>query len=320
MCRRWFLLPIVAFGLAVGCGGGSAAQCILPAPASAGSGPPLDQPVSMVFDSGGGEVLLVELTLDAVIAVDIETAARRVVSGAGIGTGPTLGYPSGIALDTASARLLVADPGFGGGLSALVSVDLADGARTIISGPGIGAGTAFQDPWDVAVDVPAGRAFVVDRGLLAVVAVDLATGDRSVGPPFGDPYSVAYDAARHRLIVADLSPPSVLAVDVVTGDLTELSGPTTGSGPALQIPVQVRLAGARALVADGGLGALVAVDLVTGERAVVSGGVVGSGPPFGFPHCAVQFGNCDLALVADKDTDTLYGVDLATGSRTVISR
>jgi hypothetical protein len=301
-----------------------------PVPGTTGTGPALDQPVSMALDSLNNRLLLVDLTPDAVISVDLATADRTTVSSATVGTGPALGYPSGIDLDATNGRVLVADPGFGGGLSALVAVDLGTGDRTILSGSGVGTGPQFGDPWDVALDSTNNRAIVADRLEVAVLLVDLATGDRTVlsdattgsGPSFSDPYSVALDASRNRVIVADFGLDALLAVDLASGARSVLSDAATGSGPSFTDPVQVRIDvdGDRVLVVGLTAQALLSVDLATGDRSFVSVSSVGSGPDFDRPHSVALNVLCGRAFVGDTDTDAVYSVDLATGDRLILSQ
>lgn len=68
--------------------------------------------------------------LQAVVAVDLKTGNRSILSDDETGTGPNLYRPYGIVLDTDNHRALVAD----GVLYAVVAIDLKTGNRKILSG------------------------------------------------------------------------------------------------------------------------------------------------------------------------------------------
>ena len=203
--------------LLAGCSGGSSddgsqspASCNVQP--GTGAGAPLGQPTSMALDTPACRLYVAELELNGVVAVDLATGNRTLVTHPTlVGAGPPLGYPSGLALDNTSRFVYVADPGFGGGLRSLVRVDVATGNRVLVSGPSVGDGPALGDPWDVALEESRRRAYVVDRVLDAVVRIDLATGDRvtlshefvGFGPAFVDPYSLAADFERGRVLVAE---------------------------------------------------------------------------------------------------------------------
>lgn len=186
-------------------------------------------PVGVAVDAANGRALVVDNQLPAVVAVDLGTGARTVLSDQG-SAGKPFRKPVGIALDTVNNRALVTDEG----LSAVIAVDLATGARTILSSGTVPNTTApvLSGPIAITVDAANGRALVLDNRLQALVAVNLATGGRTV-----------------------------LSSNTVPDATNTFSGPAA-----------LALNGTAALVLDARLGTLFGVDLATGARSLVSDG------------------------------------------------
>jgi hypothetical protein len=70
---------------------------------------------------------VVDSSLAAVVAVDISTGDRAILSDDLIGIGPTFSFPLGIALDSANNRALVVDSS----LAAVIAVEPISGDRII---------------------------------------------------------------------------------------------------------------------------------------------------------------------------------------------
>ncbi len=304
--------------------------------ANTGSGMALSDPVGIALDTANNRALVVDSGLNskAVLAVDLATGDRSVISDANTGSGTTLGSPVGIVLDTANNRALVTDGFFG--LKAVVAVDLATGNRTMISDANTGSGAVLGDPRGIALDTANNRALVVDSGLnsKAVLAVNLATGNRTTvisdantgsGTALGSPVGIALDTANNRALVTDgfLGLKAVVAVDLATSNRTVVSDANTGSGTALlgdPVGIALDTANNRALVTDRFLG-LMAVDLATGNRTVISDANTGSGIALRFPEgIALDTANNRALVTAGSfGLKAVLAVDLATGDRSVIS-
>jgi streptogramin lyase len=155
----------------------------------------------------------------------------------GVGSGPRLGGPSGMALE-ASGSFVVTDEG----LDAVLRVDPVTGDRTIVSDASTGRGPALRSPQGIAVEA-SGRLVVVNYGrtIAAVLRVDPATGDRTVvsgcpvrrpvcppgreggsGPRLDAPLDIVVEPTG-RLVVVDVKLDAVLRVDPDTGDRTVVS-------------------------------------------------------------------------------------------------
>jgi hypothetical protein len=249
-----------------------------------------------------------------------------VVSGDGTGAGTAFNSPSDVALDSANNRVLVVD----WQRDALSAVDLTSGDRIDLSnaGGGVGAGIVLDGPQAVVLDGANNRALVVATINSHVVAVDLATGDRTelsgpaagAGPAFGNPRDIDIDVANNRALVADSTIDGIVAVDLASGDRTILSDDTTGTGAAFSSPQSVALdtANNRLLVAEH-TGLLVAVDLTSGNRTEIAEtrtvyGINGTR----LVGVAIDSAN-NRALLSDQTVDAIHAIDFATGGRTILS-
>ena len=258
-----------------------------------GGGPELVQPVDVALDdsTGSTRALVLDVGLKAVVAVDLTTGDRSVLSGPGAGLGTALILWPGVvlSLEVAGGSAWVMDSGAEFFEHRLVVVDLVTGNRTLISGDGVGAGPTLIFSEDLAIDSAGGRAITFINK--EVAAIDLMTGDRSVlsgagvgsGPPLGSPVLVSWDEARDRALVYGIQA-GVTAVDGTTGDRVLLAKFDETKGPALAWPASMALwqpqPGGEPILLLGdheltALGALdLALDPISGEtpawRAIVS--------------------------------------------------
>lgn len=257
-----------------------------------GSGIALSRPVSLMPTITGA--LVADEGLRALVEVDDASGARRLFSGLGVGSGPELVRPVRIvagSLFIPAQFAFVADAG----LEAIVAVS-SQGARSVFSGPLVGAGPALLGPRDVlpfledrsASPEPVIAFFLVaDCPLLGpgqLLVVGGATGDRSAFGA-GDP-ALLRPVALERLPLAtdvavlDEAQDAIVVLHLASGARSILSAP--GQGPAFdpRAPKDLflDLNAQRLLVADAGKGHVLAVSLATGERTVLSGGAGGAGP------------------------------------------
>ena len=276
------------------------------------------------IDAANGRALVVETITPGLLAVDLATGERTVLSGGGIGTGTALDSPRDVVLDTANNRALVVDWRD----DAVVAVDLATGNRTFLSGQGTGAGSTLDGPQSLALDAANNRVLVATTVEPIVYAVDLATGDRTVfssggtgsGPAFGSLRHIVLDSGNGRALVSDGNLDAILAVDLATGDRTILSDAATGSGPLLVSPETLALdvANNRLLVAELG-GWVTGIDLATGNRMLVTD----YRPDFEvnnnrFDGIAVDAGG-NRFLLSDSRLDQILTVDLTDATRGVLT-
>ena len=69
--------------------------------------PPLDTPFGIGLDAPGGRALVSDIGRGAIVAVDLATGERTILSDSTTGTGPVFQFPTGIAVD--GTRVLVVD-------------------------------------------------------------------------------------------------------------------------------------------------------------------------------------------------------------------
>jgi hypothetical protein len=131
---------------------------------------PLLSPQRLAIDDDNDRILVTDDLLQSVIAIDMTDGTRSIFSGVELAN--PFSYPFEIAIDSISvpARALVLDALNGN----LYEVDLADGARTVLS-PGV---ISFGFDKDLIIDSFGSRALVLDSD--TVKAVDLETGDATV--------------------------------------------------------------------------------------------------------------------------------------------
>ncbi len=237
---------------------------------------------------GRNRALVVDQTLGSVIAVDLTSGERTVLSNS---TTPDFdnpfSFPVDIVLDAAHNRALVA----AFSLNAVIAVDLTTGKRTVLSNNTTpNASNPFSVLRSITLDRDKNRALVLmEDHLDTVVAVDLSSGARTilsnnitpdVDTPFFGPRGITLDTSnsRNRALVVDDNLDAVLIVDLTDGTRKVLSNSTTPndnnllSGP-LRIVVDMANGRERALVVDFQLAAVISIDLMSGERTVFSDAV-----------------------------------------------
>jgi sugar lactone lactonase YvrE len=258
--------------------------------------------------------------------VDPISGNRTIVSGGGVGTGPTITRLDGIVLESGGG-LFVTDSS----LDAVFSVNPTTGNRSMISGgrypSAIGTGPGFGTAAGVVVE-SAASLVVVDNLYDNLIRVDRATGNRTyvpnisvgTGPGSGgwlSPTGIAMGRDGVLYVAVRIFPDELLIrVDPATGDRTIVSA---GAGPELVSPKGVALErNGTLVVVDSFEGSVVRVDPLTGNLTTISGGwpVVGSGPDFRVPDGIAVESNGKLVVT---DTTGVLRVDPASGNRSVVS-
>jgi len=303
-----------------------------------GTGPEFSDDLEggIALDASNSRLLVTDDGADSVIAVDLTTGNRTVVSGPNTGTGVSFGIMYGIAVDGANNRAFVADSGSDG----IISFDLASGDRTLVTGPNLGTGPVLTTPRDVDIDLANNRLLVVGTGADALVAVDLGTGDRTeisgpnvgTGVAFNSIRGVTFDAMNDIALVADAGNGNegIVAVDLGTGDRTELSGPNVGMTLSVGADfdstrgVYIDRPNGRLIVVDDQVTALVLVNPGSGDRTLVEPAVppppgVGSGPGLLDPTGLVFVQDENALFVADDTQASVFRIDLSNGSRSVLA-
>lgn len=219
------------------------------------------------------------------------------------------------------------------------AVDLETGHYDTVLRRPLGGLPAYMD---VDLDPRGERLYVADGLNAAVLSMDLADGQTRVvarsaighGDTLGIHGGIGLALGREgSLYCVDRERGSVHAVDLDSGERRPITSTDLGSGPELQLPIDLAIDASsteeRLVVFDRGLAGLVAVDLENGDRSMISGPTVGTGPKFE-PHPYLSdlgpWVACldDRAFVLDFGgtsflEDRLIEVDLATGNRKVLS-
>jgi glucodextranase-like protein len=151
-----------------------------------GNSVPIGVVIDSVTDPASPRPLIVDFGDKLLFALNPANLAVTTVSGGSpfggfVGAGPLFLRPSNGVLDAGKRRVLVSDD-----KDRLLAVDLANGNRSLVSGRDTvtgattGGGPSLYFPRTVDADFSKGIAYVASRGYLAVMAVDLITGERVV--------------------------------------------------------------------------------------------------------------------------------------------
>jgi hypothetical protein len=216
-----------------------------------GSGPPLREATGIAMDRSvePPRAIVCDRVRESLLAIDLESGNRTVVSGEGVGAGPSfqadgwLGVGGDFHIEAHGGIAWVLDQG--GGLMSyrLLRVDLATGDRSVASGAGVGLGPPLQRYASMALDPAGQRALLAQLEPHAVIEVDLTTGDRrelsgpgnGTGPAFPSyPQGIEWDAVGQRALWTSYDG-KVLGVDGQTGDRELLAGLDPSKGPGLAI-------------------------------------------------------------------------------------
>ena len=301
-----------------------------------GAGPELAQPVSLELDETGNRAIVFDFETDRLMAIDLATGDRTTVSdpaqGPALRSSTTVQFTYDLASNFTSGQAVMAAPG----RNDLVQIDMATGARDVMSSPSVGSGVTFHNLRGAGFDETTNRLFVVDSGRDTVFEVDPATGDRAIvidtgvgaGPNMLFPTAIRFDSANSRLIVLDTGASglpfpdrdaAVFAVSIPGGDRVYISGSNRGSGTNLgeAFHFDEIFEENRILVASRN--GLISVNLQTGDRTVVSSNTVGTGVTPFIPYAVAADPTNDRAFVLDTVADSVVEVDLSSGSRMTIS-
>ncbi len=258
-----------------------------------------------------GQERAVLLDGDRLLEMDLATGIRRIASDETHGTGPDIPLSAAIAFAVDRVLVLASD----GGSSFVLAVDPERGDRTILSDDAHGVGPAFAAG---AIAFDGTRALVVAAAGDGLVAIDLATGDRTslpsgTGTSVVHPAGLAVDGDRAFAIEDDTR--AVIGFDLVTGDRVVVSDDDLGSGPPFVDAASIAVDASGLLVADRWLGALFRVDASTGDRTILSDATTGSGPSMSGPAAVTLHGGRALVGV----NASVLSVDLDSGARTAMT-
>jgi DNA-binding beta-propeller fold protein YncE len=282
----------------------------------------LSSPTGIDWDPIGKQILVTDLGLDALIAIDPGTGYRTTISGPGKGIGPQMLNPIDVTWDPINKRAIVLDTG----LDALLAIELASGNRIVLSDATLGSGPSLTEAtcleWDPSTN---NRVFVADATSDALLGVNVSSGVRTILSSAmvetGYPTGVTWDPVNNRALVVNQVPDSLVSINILNGERTVVSDSAVGTGPLLSAPDSVTWdpVSNRALVVNRYPSALVSIDVASGARTVLSDQMVGVGPLPDLPLSTVWDPVAARLLVLDRGRRALLEIDTATGNRTVLS-
>ncbi|HEX5057537.1 MAG TPA: hypothetical protein VFX02_13705 [Gammaproteobacteria bacterium] len=280
----------------------------------------LASPERLAIDSANDRALVTDDAQRAVIAIDLSTGERNVLSGPNIPDGLNpFAFPFEIAVDSANSRALVLDVD----AEAVIAVNLANGARTVLSSNTVpNATNPFSNPNDIVVDAANNSALVVNGfGTHAVLKVDLTTGARTVltdattpdsDDPLGNPFAIALDGAHNRALVMEAF--KVTAVDLTTGERAILSDSFADPNYAWSGDVAADLDHNRLLSVHMQDRTVLAESMADGTRSVFANLPSSLTSASGIAIDSLR----NRALVVDFDIGAIASVGLGTGQSSVL--
>ncbi|MFO0946375.1 MAG: hypothetical protein U1D30_10570 [Planctomycetota bacterium] len=162
----------------------------------------------------------------------------------------------------------------------------------------------------------------------AVVAADIATGNRTVisrpgvvgsGPDFGSLITGLTIDRDGSILLAGFDADAIFKINPLTGDRSILSGPSVGTGPALDGASAILVGpNGEIFVGTGSTDSIIRIDPITGDRTLISGPSVGTGPAIDYVSGLTLTANGDFYALS-SNSDRIYFVDGVTGNRTIVS-
>jgi|GEM_PF-3180929 len=228
-----------------------------------GAGVTIQKPCSVAC-APDGSVFYLEAgasVTKGVVAVDVATGLRTLVSGGLSGSGTAFVQPGSMCWDKSTGTLLVVDLGTSSSTCGILRVNPLTGARVFVTGNGAGSGAAISVPKFVTC-APNGLIYYFETagananrimscnpltGVRAVVCGGtIVNGVIGVGANFTAVNSLCWDPSTGTLVVGDAGVLNVVAagilrVNVSTGACAVISGGllNIGSGPLLSAPACV---------------------------------------------------------------------------------
>jgi hypothetical protein len=301
-------------------------------PLPVGISPRFSTPTALALDSSGSRAIVYDDGLDALLAVELASNTRSLLSNSKDGLGNELTTVRDFTFDSSNGLVYVTETA----AQAVLSVNLSTGARTLISsgksGAAMGSGTAFSDPRGIVL-LSNSQLLVIDRGNQSLVQVEISSGNRTdvsssgngTGNSLMTPTALALDSAANRVYVIDEGGPSIVSIDIsnntsrgARSTISQGGNIAVGTGDAFVTPTDIILDNNRLLIVDQGQKAIIAAEISTGNRTPISSTSMGSGDAFMTPTALALGSNTEL-LVLDDGNNRLLEVVLASGNRSTVS-
>ena len=230
------------------------------------------------------------------------------------------------------------------GLEALVEINLITGNRNIISSNSIGNGPELLNPLGIAYDSDKNQilTFILISFQPALIAIDLASGDRSiVTTDFALPISIELDRSSNKALIVDQSIRAIIEIDLSPGinfgntqvisgnNISNSPSNLIGNGPTLNQPrdISLDISNNRALVVDSFTGIITSIDLspgvAFGDRNIVSASSTGNGVNIFPSNIDIDVLNNQAFLIDQSLGSSIVRIDLTPdtnfGDREIIS-
>jgi hypothetical protein len=298
----------------------------------------------MAFVPATSRVLVVK-SRGTIISID-NVSQRSTLLSPSVGSGVALNYPEGLLIEQASGTptsLLITDAA----MSSLTRMNLATGARTVVSSSSgnVGTGPDLFNIVSIAHDTraPGGGNSVlalVGDPSYSLVSINLVTGNRTwvtslnfatPGVPAATavvyPRNLRLDAANNRVYFSDTTAgqAAMYVIDLATFTRSTVTSATRGAGPLIDRASAFVLDPAqqptRALVEDEGPGGILAVDLASGDRSVFLAPWAEDPQPGASVASAMYLDVQSSRLIATRagSTSNLFSLSLTTGEQRILS-
>ncbi len=286
-----------------------------------GRGPGLYDTVTL--DMAGESLLTLHYNPPSLVAVDLSTGDRTLVSGDGLGAGDDFQELHDLVVVDGGQFAIVSDYGS----KTLVEVDLRSGDRQTLA---VNDGTGFSNPDRIEL-IPGDRVLVGNVNKIHIV--DLATGTQSLltqngdgkGPDMGFIQDIVWDPVGERALVSGgTSFPGIVTVDIDTGNRLVLTDGDFLAAGDVSMSVAKELAidseGGRVFVHDYIEDRIVSVDLESGARTTAAGSSRGVGPSVKFIRGLTFDAKGGQLLTYDSLEFLALGIEPSSGDRVIVSK
>lgn len=271
-----------------------------------------------------GELVVTDRESGTLLGIDPQSGERRLISGPGVGDGPLMTSPIGVAVSRAGEVYIVDGPS-----ASVFHVDALTGNRRILSGPGVGAGPTFGGIDGIALRGE-NELFVGDRSNYVLWRVLTETGERVEHASVdGNPHDIAvlptgevlwldwsaseirqFPATRDRKAAFRRQQEHAVVVDNQSYDPFALL--------VMPSAFDVNATGAIYSLSDyGARPSVLHIDYADRHQSLVTGHGVGTGPALWNPQ-GLAVGRDNAIYVTDRMFG-VYRVDPTTGDRVLIS-
>lgn len=295
--------------------------------ANTGTGSVLNGAYDFAIDEANSRLITVDWITDLVMSVSMVTGNRTILSNTNTGAPTEFSITAGVTYDATNNRIFVVD-----GDDSVFEVNLSSGVRSIITSPSVGTGISFSNSlsveYDAQTDVNNPRLLIPDSALSAVIAVDIATGNRSIfsstspngtGSALSVPVKSYLDLTNNRLLVidADLNINQLISIDLNTGDRVNVTSVDGWNVWPYGYSFDADAANLYLVTRTGS--DVLSINLTTDAITEISSMSVGTGPKFASVR-SISFDTASNSIIVpDSSVDAIYRVNLENGNREIVS-